>query len=217
MIKSYAYDVEILPNFFSVTFVDIKSYLQVFKDCVNKKGKPIPLTQKYKVSEIKEKLDKVKKHQFYITDKDDSQLLQMMGFINDMTPKRLPDNSVVVCDLFGYNSMSYDKLMMACLLMNAFQTNTTKELITKLYETSKKIISTQDNKDAKNNDYMLNMLNKYRLPYRDIDVMRIFALNKVGSMTNEDGEKVYFGKSLKQTSINLQWYELLEYELPKNK
>ena len=214
MIKSYAYDIEVLPNFFSVTFVDINSYLKTFKDCKNDKGKKIPLTQKYSVKDIKEKLDKVEKHQFYITDTDNSQLLQMMGFINNMTPKRLDDGSVVVHHLFGYNSMSYDKLMMACLLMNAFQTNTTKELITKLYETSKKIIELQDDKDVKKNDYMINVLTKYKLPYKDIDVMKVFALNKCGSMTNDKGEKIYFGKSLKQTSINLQWYELLEYDLP---
>ena len=44
----------------------------------------------------------------------------------------------------GYNSSKYDKLMVAALLMFANQTNSTKELITKLYETSKKIIELQD-------------------------------------------------------------------------
>ena len=44
--------------------------------------------------------------------------------------------------------------------------------------------------------------------------MTIFALNKVGKGVNSKGETIYFGKSLKQTSINLQWYELLEHELP---
>ena len=32
MIKMWAYDVEILPNFFSVTFVDLADYLKIFKD-----------------------------------------------------------------------------------------------------------------------------------------------------------------------------------------
>lgn len=44
--------------------------------------------------------------------------------------------------------------------------------------------------------------------------MKIFALNKVGKGTNSKGETIYFGKSLKQTSINLKWYELLEHDLP---
>ena len=56
MIKTFAYDVEVLPNFFSITIVSVNSYLSIFKDCVNSKGKPIPLIQKYKVEEIKQKL-----------------------------------------------------------------------------------------------------------------------------------------------------------------
>lgn len=45
--------------------------------------------------------------------------------------------------------------------------------------------------------------------------MRIFALNKVNVVVDsKTGERKPVPKGLKQTSINLQWYELLEYELP---
>ena len=78
MILSYAYDIEALPNFFSITIISINDYLKQFKDAckINKKGKkePVPLTQIYTVKEIIDKLDKVKKKKFYITDTDDSQL-----------------------------------------------------------------------------------------------------------------------------------------------
>ena len=104
--------------------------------------------------------------------------------------------------------------MISCLLMYIGIYNTTRELITKLYETSKKIIELQDNKDASNKDYYLASLRENKLPYTTIDIFRIFALNKIGQYTKEDGSKGYFGKSLKQTSINIKWYELLEYELP---
>ena len=218
MILSYAYDVEVLPNFFSVTIVDVGDYLRTFADAcvVNKKGKktPIPLTQIYTVAEIKEKLNKVNRKSFYITDTDDSQLLSMLGYINEMRPHYTDERIAVRSDMFGYNSSRYDKLMIAALLMFANQTNTTKELITKLYETSKKIIDLQDNPEMSRSDYFLSSLRKYSIPYKDIDVMTIFALNKVGKGVNSKGETVYFGKSLKQTSINLQWYELLEHELP---
>ena len=53
MINCIAYDVEVLRNFFSVTFVSINSYLKVFKDCVNADNKPIPLVQKLSVEEIR--------------------------------------------------------------------------------------------------------------------------------------------------------------------
>lgn len=37
MIDSYAYDIEVLPNFFSITIVDVGSYLATFADCVDDK------------------------------------------------------------------------------------------------------------------------------------------------------------------------------------
>lgn len=218
MILSYAYDVEVLPNFFSITIVDIGDYLKMFSDVctINKKGNktPIPLIQKYTVKEIKEKLSKVKRKSFYITDTDDSQLLSMLGYLNQMTPHYNENSIPVRSDMFAYNSSKYDKLMIAALLMYANQTNTTKELITKLYDTSKTIISLQDNPEMSKRDYFLSSLRKYNLPYVDIDVMTIFALNKIGKGEDSKGNTIYFGKSLKQTSINLQWYELLEHELP---
>ena len=213
MILSKAYDVEILPNFFSIVIVDVNDYLKTFADANDGKN-PIPLVQKYTVAEIKEKLANVKKHKYYITDKDDSQLIQMLGCINNMRPHLTNEGIAVRTDMFGYNSSRYDRLMVAGLLMLHDQTNSTKELITKLYELSKKIIDLQDNYEVAKNDYFLNSLKKYNLPYVDVDVMSIFALNKVGKGEDANGNTTYFGKSLKQTSINLQWYELLEHELP---
>lgn len=218
MILSYAYDIEVLPNFFSITIVDVGDYLRTFADAcvINKKGNkiPVPLTQIYTVEEIKEKLDKVQRKCFYITDTDDSQLLPMLGYLNEMRPHYTDERIAVRSDMFAYNSSKYDRLMVAALLMFANQTNSTKELITKLYETSKNIISLQDNPEMSRSDYFLSSLRKYSIPYKDIDIMTIFALNKVGKGVNSKGETIYFGKSLKQTSINLQWYELLEHELP---
>ena len=214
MINTYAYDVEVLPNFFSVTIINVAKYLETFKDCVNSKNKPIPIIQCISVNKLKKRLEQVEKHKFYITDTDDSQLLSMLGFINSMRPYYDELNAPVRSDWFGYNSNSYDKLMIAGLLMYSGQTNSSKELITKLYELSKHIISIQDNEEMRRHDYTINTCSKYPLPFVNIDIMTIFALNKVGSMIDDKGEKKYFGKSLKQTSINLQWYELLEYELP---
>lgn len=224
MIRSYTYDVEVLKNFFSISIIEVNDYLKVFKDCYDendKKKVPIPLVQKYTVKEIKEKLSSVVKYSFYITDKDDSQLLTMLGFINGLRPhyEIQKENDVekqvpVRTDMFGFNSSKYDRLMVAAFLMFSNQTNNTKELITKLYETSKKIISSQNDYEIFKHDYLLGTLSKYKLPYTDVDLMTVFALNKVGKGVDKNGKTVYFPKSLKQTSINLQWYELLEYELP---
>ena len=66
MINMWAYDVEILPNFFSITFVNIVDYVAKFEDAVKvkiKKGKeikePIPLVEKFSVKDIVNKLDTV--------------------------------------------------------------------------------------------------------------------------------------------------------------
>lgn len=214
MIRCIGFDLEILPNYFSIGFVSINDYLKVFADVIDN-GKPIPLVQKLTVSEIKERLDKVEKWSFYITDKDDSQLFPMVDFINKTAPRREEDGSITRTDLYGFNNFSYDNLMIAALLSYYVQADSTKELITRLYETSKNIIKSQDDFEAFKNDFYLTTLKQFKLPYIGIDVMRIFALNKAGVIVDsKTGERKSVPKSLKQTSINLQWYELLEYELP---
>lgn len=217
-IHNWGYDVEVLPNFFSITFVDMTDYFKVFGDICDsnvKKGKivvtPVPLTERLTVAEIKNRLSKVKTKQFSITDYDSSQHLPLVAFLNNLAYN---PTSKVYNWLYGFNSNSYDKLMVACFLMYSGICKTTKELCKKLYDTSKQIISFQDDREAFNHDYYMQSLVKYQLPYKDIDVMRIFALNKVGAIINDKGEKIYYGKGLKQTSINIKWYELLEYELP---
>ena len=214
MIRCIGFDIEVLPNLFSVTFVSINDYLKVFADVVND-GKAVPLVQKLTVSEIKSRLDKVEKWQFWVTDKDDTQLFPMVDFINKTAPRRGEDGSITRTDLYGFNSFSYDNLMIAALLSYYVRADNTKELITRLYETSKTIIKSQDDFEAFKNDFYLTTLKQFKLPYTGIDIMRIFALNKAGVIVDsKTGERKSVPKSLKQTSINLQWYELLEYELP---
>ena len=213
MINCTAYDVECLPNFFSITFVSLNDYLNVFKDCRDSNDKAIPLVQKLSVAEIKDRLSKVKTWQFYITDTDDTQLIPLIGFINNLRIRK-EDNVIIRNDLYGFNSKSYDKLMVAGLLSFFERYDNSERLCKQLYELSKKIISNQDDKNFLKNDFQLQALRKYPLPYTDVDIMRIFALNKVSVIEDKDGVRHPVGKSLKQTSINIQWYNLLEYNQP---
>lgn len=214
MILSRTIDVEVLPNFFCYTVVDLNHYFEVFKDCVNDKGDDIPLLQKFTVAEIKARLDTVKYKSFYITFDDDSQLVEMLAYLNSFYPYKLPNGQVNRTDCSSFNGIRYDDLMIAFFMMNATRLNT-KELITGLYNLSKKIISSQDDKDTFRKDFQLMACRRFGVPYTSIDLMQLFALNKAGSMFDkETGEKKPIPKSLKQTSINLQWYELLEYEMP---
>ena len=155
MIISKAYDVEIFPNLFSVTFVDMSSYFKTFSDCVDAKGKPIALTEKLSVAEIKERLNKVEFKIFWISDTDDSQLIELVGYINSMEARYnlITDNTgnsyqeAVRHDVFGFNSKSYDDNMIRAFLMRFNRFDSTKHLITYLYETSKKLIDLQKNVD----------------------------------------------------------------------
>lgn len=223
MIISKSVDVEIFPNLFSITFVDMQDYLNTFSDCVDDKGNPIALTEKLSVKEIKERLDKVKSDVFYISDTDDSQLLEIVAYINSMIAhyKTYTDDNgniqqyPVRYDLFGYNNSNYDDMMIRAFMCRFNQFDNSKELIKYLYKTSKRIIELQDDKEAFYKDNEIEMLREYRLPYATVDVQRIYALNAAGVNIDKDtGERVKFGKSLKQTSINLKWHELLDFKLP---
>lgn len=223
MIVSKCMDVEIFPNLFSVTFIDLKDYLLKFKDCVDIKNKPKALTECLTVAEIKKRLDTIKSDIFYISDTDDSQLLELVSYINQMEARyntiTTSDGNVtqeaIRTDLFGFNNQGYDDYMIKGFLMHFNRFDTTKELIKYLYELSKKIISLQSDKDAFFNDKDIELLKSYRLPYCTIDLQQVYGLHSVGININKDtNERTKFGKSLKQTSINLKWHELLDFTLP---
>ena len=223
MIISKCMDCEIFPNLFSITFVDLKDYLNTFRDCVDSKGKPKALTECLTVVEIKRRLDTVKSDIFYISDTDDSQLIELVGYINSMEAHyetiTTADGNVtqtpIRTDLYGFNNQGYDDLMIKTFLMYFNRFDSTKHLIEFLYNISQKIIKLQSDKDAFYNDKELELIRNYKLPYATIDLQKVFALHAAGvNIDKNSGERIKFGKSLKQTSINLKWHELLDFTLP---
>ena len=223
MIISKCMDCEIFPNLFSVTFVDLKDYLNTFRDCVDSKGKPKALTECLTVAEIKRRLDTVKSDIFYISDTDDNQLIELVGYINSMEAHyetiTTADGNVtqtpIRTDLYGFNNLGYDDLMIKAFLMYFNRFDSTKHLIEFLYGISQKIIKFQSDKDAFYNDKELELIRNYKLPYATIDLQKVFALHAAGiNVDKNSGERIKFGKSLKQTSINLKWHELLDFTLP---
>ena len=223
MIHSKCVDCEIFPNLFSITFVDLKDYLNTFKDCVDSKGKPKALTECLTVAEIKRRLDLVKSDIFYISDTDDSQLIELVGYLNGMQAHyetiTTTDGNVtqipIRTDLYGFNNQGYDDLMIKAFLMYFNRFDSTKSLIEFLYNISQKIIKLQSDKEAFFNDKELELIRNYRLPYATVDLQQVFALHAAGvNVDKNSGERIKFGKSLKQTSINLKWHELLDFTLP---
>ena len=207
-------DVECLVNLFSVVFVDLRDFMKTFADCVNDDGEPIAITEKLTVAEIKERLSKVKCDEFCITDSDDSQLLKLVSYISDMTSHYDANGELVRTDIFSYNGIGYDDLMISALLMYFNRFDDVKALLAKLKEISNKIIDSQKD-NTFYEDKELEVIRKYRLPYQTVDVQHVYALHSaIVNVDKNTGERQKFGKRLKQVAINLKWHELLEFKLP---
>lgn len=182
------YDVEVTRNYFSVVFVDLRSYLKVFSDCVDNEGKAIPLIDKLTVAEIKQRLETIPKKRFVLYEDDDTDLFSLLYWLQQKA------------DYFGYNNKKYDRLMLSALLMYYNQFDKPSKLITFLYETSQRVIRSSNN-DTLWTDNFTSLILCNNVAFRDLDLFQIFRLD-------------HYHKSLKQTSINIKWYNLKEYTMP---
>lgn len=182
------YDVEVTRNYFSVVFVDLRSYLKVFSDCVDNEGKAIPLIDKLTVAEIKQRLETIPKKRFVLYEDDDTDLFSLLYWLQQKA------------DYFGYNNKKYDRLMLTALLMYYNQFDKPSKLITFLYETSQRVIRSSNN-DTLWTDNFTSLILRNNVAFRDLDLFQIFRLD-------------HYHKSLKQTSINIKWYNLKEYTMP---
>lgn len=182
------YDVEVTRNYFSVVFVDLRSYLKIFSDCVDNDGKAIPLVDKLTIAEIKQRLETIPKKRFVLYEDDDTDLFSLLYWLQQKA------------DYFGYNNRKYDRLMLSALLMYYNQFDKPSKLITFLYETSQRVIRSSNN-DALWTDNFTSLILRNNVAFRDLDLFQIFRLD-------------HYHKSLKQTSINIKWYNLKEYTMP---
>nr|DAU05534.1 MAG TPA: DNA polymerase [Crassvirales sp.] len=186
--NSMCYDVEVTRNYFSVVFVDLRSYLKIFSDCVDNDGKAIPLVDKLTIAEIKQRLETIPKKRFVLYEDDDTDLFSLLYWLQQKA------------DYFGYNNRKYDRLMLSALLMYYNQFDKPSKLITFLYETSQRVIRSSNN-DTLWTDNFTSLILRNNVAFRDLDLFQIFRLD-------------HYHKSLKQTSINIKWYNLKEYTMP---
>lgn len=182
------YDIEVTRNYFSVVFVDLRSYLKVFSDCIDNDGKAIPLVDKLTIAEIKQRLETIPKKRFVLYEDDDTDLFSLLYWLQQKA------------DYFGYNNRKYDRLMLSALLMYYNQFDKPSKLITFLYETSQRVIRSSNN-DTLWTDNFTSLILRNNVAFRDLDLFQIFRLD-------------HYHKSLKQTSINIKWYNLKEYTMP---
>ena len=90
--------------------------------------------------------------------------------------------------------------MLSALLMYYNQFDKPSKLITFLYETSQRVIRNSNN-DTLWTDNFTSLILRNNVAFRDLDLFQIFRLDN-------------YHKSLKQTSINIKWYNLKEYTMP---
>ena len=104
--------------------------------------------------------------------------------------------------LVGFNSSTYDDLMFKYILMNLYHVKSADKITDKLYDFSQEIINSQ-NSGFDQYNWKIGNVRKYNAQFEGIDIMAAFGLNKEGVR-----------KSLKQTSINIKWHNLLDYNMP---
>lgn len=100
--------------------------------------------------------------------------------------------------LVSFNGLDYDNILINACIAKINHWRSVAYTNEQLYKLSKRIISNQMN-DIYNDDYVTTYKYMNTL-YKSIDVQKVFGLNKVK-------------KSLKQTLINLKWYNIEDYEM----
>lgn len=173
----YGYDIEVLGNFASFTFIPL----------------PFPNLNKYIKADLKGNRraadDILTKHgkKVFMVFKDTNQLYPLARFIKDKVEM-----------LVSYNGTHYDNVVLDYALFN------THLWTTHGYEACKALKIVSDaiiNYDGFNfrKDYEINWCNEYK----SIDLMSLHNLHKSP-----------FRTSLKQVSIRLKWYKVMDYTPP---
>jgi hypothetical protein len=102
--------------------------------------------------------------------------------------------------LGSFNGLDYDDVLLKACIANLNNWKTLAYSNKKLYELSKRIVSNSRNEIY--NDDVVNTYKRMRTYFLSVDVQKVFALNKAK-------------KSLKQTLINVKWYNIEDYVMPE--
>lgn len=181
------YDAEVFRNYISFTFIDFEDYLNVREtmgDLTISKDKRYPLHKDILL------FSTIPVTTFEISAVEGYNVNDLGGLLSYTSQNDY---------LSGFNNNGYDNLILNYLCMNVHRYRDIKKLIEKAYEFSVYIIDTPN--EIARKDEQINLVRKYNGNYYTIDLQKIAAL-----------DKIY--KSLKQTLINLKWYNILEYKMP---
>jgi hypothetical protein len=127
-----------------------------------------------------------KRHVFHIGFKLND-IAKLVAFVN---------RDIVLC---SFNGNDYDNVLINACIANINRWKSIEYTLSELYKLSQRVIANQNAKIF--NDDVVNVYKYMRTFYRSVDVQKVFALNKAL-------------KSLKQTLINVKWYNIEDYEMP---
>lgn len=138
----------------------------------------------------------VKEFEAYIL--DTKKFIFHIGFgVNDINKIIAFANRNII--IASFNGLDYDNILVNACIANINKWKTIDYINIELYKLSQRIISNQNLKIF--NDWNVNVYKYMSTFYKSVDVQKVFGLNKVF-------------KSLKQTLINLKWYNIEDYEMP---
>lgn len=184
--KTYLYDLEVFPNFFSATFIDAATDINHVKAYVEADYKGDKKTKMFILSEL------IKPQIFLVT----PTINDLSLFMDFMTTHKT---------LIGYNNINYDDIIVDFILQNYAYYNklgknkkTGKGINEELYDLSYEIINYGSGYRWANTDYKY-----FKKPYYTKDLQKLLYL-----------DKLYV--SLKQVAVQLKWYRLQDLPLPFN-
>jgi DNA polymerase elongation subunit (family B) len=157
--ESWIYDIEVLPNYFGVTFENV-------------------VNTDYKLFEI---------YNDRIGDGSKNDMLKLIAFLTH-------DKTII-----GYNNSKYDDVILKYVTNTLSKRTVSAITNTKIYELSRDIV--EGMRLGYISNPIIDKLYFSKLPCRTLDLMKILALDKQL-------------KSLKQTLINVNWEDILDFEPP---
>lgn len=122
----------------------------------------------------------------YVVYEDYNNLIEFASFVN----KRQY--------IITFNGLDYDDIIVKLILSKIQHWRNNKQILKDIYEVSQRTIRSQKYEIK---DDLINYLRWSKVNFLSIDTQKIFGLNKIK-------------KSLKQTLINLKWFNIEDYNMP---
>jgi len=187
---NYIFDVECIPNLFSVIFIK-SGQTALIKDHIEADIKGL-------TNEMNTILNKIRKEVFVIFWQDENHMINDLDRLYNWVTNKGTDKERI---FIGYNSQNYDNIMIDYIITHykTLKKMHLADMLIKLKEINDYIIDSQQMFFDIRTELELNKKSYYYA----VDLQSLNNLHKISNRV-----------SLKQASISLKWYKLEDYEMP---